>query len=125
MWTKPVIELTKEVVPIEKARELLFKQMRPQLDKNGLIIYPGAIKRRPDGSEEQARSRHDEAPPLDYDAGIKLMFNLHMAPFKVGAGNGEAVPESDTFIIYARNGKSVGKVNEPTVHCPPVAATRS
>ena len=110
-YVKPKVELTKAQVNAEKVLEL-NRKMKPTLDKNGLIVYPGAIKRKVDQKEAQ-KSRHEEAPPLDVDDGVTLMFNLHLAPFKVAIGDGDAVPESDTYMIYARNGKSIGKVKIP------------
>ena len=90
------------------------RQMKMPVDKHGQIVYPRSISRKTDAKEEAAsRSRHDEAPPLDVDDGMKLMFNLHLAQFRVVAGDGEAVPESDTYMIHARNNKTVGKVKIP------------
>ena len=107
-------ELTKPTVPEKRAQEL-HRQMKPPLDKNGLVVWPGVVKRKVDAKDENsAKSRHDEAPPLDVDDGIKLMFNLAMSQFRVASEDEDVqVPESDTFSIYARNGKPVGKVKIP------------
>jgi Ran GTPase-activating protein (RanGAP) involved in mRNA processing and transport len=103
-----VSDLTEAVLDFERAREV-NRLMKPVLDKNGLVLHPPATKRRTD---QKDASRHDEAPPLEVDNGVKLMFNLLQCPFKVVEGP-DNVPESDTFQVYARNGKSVGKVKIP------------
>ena len=114
-YVKPKVDLHPSTVKEQLAQEL-HRQMKPTLDKNGLIVHPSAIKRKVDQKDDASqKSRHDEAPPLEVDDGIKLMFNMCLAPFRVATAKGgdEQVPENDIFHIYARNGKPIGKVKIP------------
>lgn len=106
---KPKVDLKEALVPPDKVKEL-NRLLKHTIDKNGLIAHPSATKRRAD---QKDGSRHDEAPPLEVDNGVKLMFNPYQALFEVAIGEGETVPESDTYMVTARNGKVVGKVKIP------------